>query len=213
MADLNFPQIPASVWWRLREKFKKSIPSTVSSSFLGSELGVQETAAKAYINQLIAFGLLNEDGTPSKLANPWRMDDTYRETANEILKNTYPRELLDLSPPGETDRDKITRWFMGQGLGKGSAGNRAATYLLVSSAEIPDDIQVKVKTAKPESIKVAKLSPTPKSPKKSAEKSADFEDPRDKQIPLNVNVQIHISADASSDQIEAIFANMKKYLR
>jgi hypothetical protein len=32
-------------------------------------------------------------------------------------------------------------------------------------------------------------------------------------MPLNVNVQIHISADASSEQIEAIFANMKKYLR
>jgi hypothetical protein len=31
-------------------------------------------------------------------------------------------------------------------------------------------------------------------------------------LPLNLNVQIHISADASTDQIETIFAAMRKYL-
>jgi hypothetical protein len=31
-------------------------------------------------------------------------------------------------------------------------------------------------------------------------------------IPLNVNVQIHISADASGEQIESIFSAMRRYL-
>lgn len=32
------------------------------------------------------------------------------------------------------------------------------------------------------------------------------------QIPLNLNIQIHISADAGTDQIETIFRAMRMYL-
>lgn len=218
MSD-TYPQFPSSVWWKLRERFQKSIPSTLSESFVSSELGVQPTAAKAYVKQLQDMGIIGDDGKPTELANDWRMDDTYRAAADKIVQSCYPQELLDLSPPDDFDREKAKRWFMGKGLGSGAASNKAATFQLLSVKPIPNDIPEK-KPRKRAKAAVADGSDT-KSKAKLDRRQPSKQPPTTPTdhvqagapMPLNVNVQIHISADASSEQIEAIFANMRKYLR
>src|SRR3546814_9976741 len=46
--------------------------------------------------------------------------------------------LFRAAPPGEVERQKIVSWFQHEGLGQGAAGNKAATYLLLSSP-IPNE--------------------------------------------------------------------------
>ena len=207
----SFPQIPATVWWGLRERFKKSIPSAVTESLLVAELNVQATAARAYLGELKRLGLIDEDGKPLDVAKKWRMDETYREASDQLLRAAYPEELIDTAPPDGDDREKAVRWFMQVAdLGEGAARNKAGTYFMIGGAEPPDEApKVRAQTAdRPKRQSAAKSNdngngegetPTPPAGRMTA-------------IPLNVNVQIHISADASNDQIESIFANMKKYL-
>ncbi len=219
-AKPNFPQIPSTLWWGIREQFKKTVPAKVTDSYLVAQLNVQATAAQQYLRELKRVGLLDNDGKPTEAAKKWRFDDTYREAADSILRTAYPGELIEIAPPTDHDRAKAVRWFMQAGdLGEGAAKNKASTYFMIGSNDPPSDIsspkatKAPTKRSAPQRETASKgqapakrSEPSPPAPPESFSGSADA-------MPLNVNVQIHISADASSEQIESIFANMKKYLR
>jgi hypothetical protein len=116
------------------------------------------------------------------------------------------------------DRQKIISWFTREGLGSGTAGNKAATYLLISS-DSPNEPPargsgssqgVTARETPQTQIKRAAPRPTTRSSREANEEQArrPFSGP----MPLNINVQIHISAEATSEQIESIFAAMRRYL-
>lgn len=222
MADpkQNFPQIPSTVWWGLREQFKKTLPTKVTDSYLVAQLNVQATAAQQYLRELKKVGLLDEEGKPTDAAKKWRFDDTYREAADEILRTAYPSDLIELASPDDHDRQKAARWIMRAGdLGEGAARNKAATYFMIGASEPPSDLTTPRTTRAPRAVAArehsSKPTATPRAKSEAAAPPAarDNRGGSDAMMPLNVNVQIHISADATSEQIEAIFANMKKYLR
>lgn len=147
-----------------------------------------------------------------------------RDAVSELITSVYPDQLIQIAPPGEADRQQVISWFQMDGLGKGSAGNKTATCLLLSSPspnEAPQGngkstaVEAAVRSRAPrkractstdqseEQGEPAKQTATPaSSPKRS---QAD-------NIPLNINVQIHISADAGTEQIESIFQAMRRYL-
>lgn len=143
MADIekrSFPQIPTTVWWGIRERFKKSIPAAVTESLLVAELNVHGSAARGYLSELKRLGLIDDEGKPLDVAKKWRMDETYREASDHILRNAYPAELIETAPPSSGDRAKAVRWFMQVAdLGEGAASNKAGTYFLIGAAEPPDD--------------------------------------------------------------------------
>jgi hypothetical protein len=221
MADKQkFPQIPSTVWWGVRSILQKSPKATIDERMLGVQLGVQEAAAKQYLSELKNVGILNEDLRATDVAAKWRLNDSYGEAVEELVNRNYPEGLVHLAHPSEGDRQKIISWFEREGLGRGSAGNKAATYLLIGSA-LPNDPpnkgnggQVKPKAG------AKKVAP---SPSVAVRKTTEAKNPVGRKgqgtpreesnlMPLNVNVQIHISADAGVDQINAIFAAMKRYL-
>lgn len=220
MADpkQNFPQIPSTVWWGLREQFKKTLPSKVTDSYLIAQLNVQATAAQQYLREIKKVGLLDEEGKPTDAAKKWRFDDTYREAADAMLRAAYPSDLIELAPPDDNDRQKAARWIMRAGdLGEGAARNKAATYFMIGASEPPSDLAAPKTTRQPRPA-AAKQEPAKAAPRARSEAATPpaahaTSGGSDAMMPLNVNVQIHISADATSEQIEAIFANMKKYLR
>lgn len=217
----KFPQIPSTVWWGVRAILQKSPRATIDERMLGVQLGVQEVAARQYITELKNVGLLDEDCRASEIAVKWRLDDSYAEAVDALIANNYPEGLIHLAPPGEGDRQKIVSWFEREGLGRGAAGNKAATYLLLGSS-LPNDSPSKVngKPAQPQvTARKAAAPATNKSPVKVAGERhkagvrVDQGRRADSNLlPLNVNVQIHISADAGVDQINAIFSAMKRYL-
>lgn len=221
MAEQPFPQIPSTVWWGVRQLLQKSPRAKFDDSTVAAQLGVQPAAARQYITELRRVGVLDEDGRGTDLANRWRLDESYVEAVGQIARSVYPESLVTIAPPGSADRQKVVNWFMINGLGEGSARNKAATYLLITSSEphvsppsgSPRNAGRKNRAKQEGDARESTPSPAP-GPKKavrvkqssSASSDAEF-------LPLNVNVQIHISADASSEQIETIFSAMKKYLR
>lgn len=222
----SYPQIPSTVWWGVRAILQKTPKVTIDERLLGIELGVQETAARAYTNELRAVGILTEDGRATPLANKWRLDETYAGAVNELISAIYPEGLVHLAPPGEAERQKVVSWFQHEGLGQGSAGNRAATYLLLSSPSPNEALRATAKTgqgdtaprqssARRKASKATKAQIISESTR-SSEVVDDQKRPKNRStmdvLPLNINVQIHISADAGSEQIESIFQAMRRYL-
>lgn len=229
MAEKNrYPQIPSTVWWGLRSILQKTPNATIDERLLGVQLGVQEAAARQYVAELKAVNILTEDSKATTLAQKWRLDDSYPDAVQELIKTVYPEGLITVAPPGEGDRPKIVNWFLREGLGQGAAGNKAATYLLLGSPT-PNEAPTrngsrsagedsgkraaggkKVSTSKPVT---ASQTTTSRQPATELEGKGDVNQQLHSGImPLNINVQIHISADAGTDQIETIFKAMRRYL-
>jgi hypothetical protein len=214
MADSSsYPQIPTTVWWGIRSILQRTPSATIDERFLGVQLGVQEAAARQYLKELQKVGILTDQGKATHLANRWRHDETYWEAAQEILKSTYPDGLLQVAPPGEADRQRVVSWFTREGLGSGSANNRAATYLLISSPSPNEAPPRSTSTPRPKG-EVERATGTSKPSGASVFKGRARQNAtaRHEPMPLNVNVQIHIGADATNEQIESIFAAMRRYL-
>lgn len=223
MADQNrYPQIPGTVWWGVRSILQKTPAATFDERFLSVSLDVQEVAARQYIAELKAVGILNEEGKATPLALKWRIDDTYSEAVDELVAGAYPEGLRNIAQQGELDRQQIVNWFLKAGLGQGAAGNKAATYLLISMRQPnePSNRGGGSRASKDETRKRSSTSAKRSAVASSAEREPAHSDEVGRRhqnikadtIPLNVNVQIHISADANSEQIESIFSAMKRYL-
>jgi hypothetical protein len=224
MADkTRYPQIPSTVWWGVRSILQRTPNVTIDERFLGVQLNVQEAAARAYIAELTHVGILTEEGKATALAQKWRLDETYPEAVKELVSSAYPEGLLNVA--GDLDRSKIVSWFQRAGLGQGAAGNKAATFLLVSSPkanEAPSRTSaqgVREGGARVAAAVRGAAAPAGNPALTRRERPAQSEDahtrlrsPSADTFPLNVNVQIHISADAGSEQIESIFAAMRRYL-
>ena len=227
MADnekTTYPNIPVKHWWALRNRFKQSIPSAVTPGYLAAALGMQEGSAKTNIlPTLIIFKIVDDDGKPTDRAIQWRDDERYSQVCDEIKKEIYPQELLDALPGPSPDRDAVERWFANNaGVGAIAAKRMALVYLFLCESD-PSKGQ-DVTTSTPKRRKTTKPKPTPKKvaePKKSSELPAEDAPDTILQQPtqpavmspaLHIDVQIHISPDASAEQIDQIFASMAKHL-
>lgn len=205
----------------MRDLLKRNPNATFNAEMLAAALSVQLVAARQYFAELKRVGLLNDDGRATEVAKKWRQDDSYDEAVIELIKSVYPDDLTTIAPPGDSERQVVVNWFMSQNLGEGSAKNKASTYILIASGEpgtasgTPATSRER-RSTKPAIVgKFTRASSVGASRKGDAVSDADTTDGDAKTplMPLNVNLQIHISADASNDQIEAIFAAMKKYMQ
>lgn len=218
----TFPNIPVMHWNNLRTQFKRSIPGTITPNYLATVLDMTEISARTNIlPSLRQIGLLDNEGkTNQDLAKKFRDDELYPMFCEEIIKKIYPQGLQDAFPDKDLNRDRIKKWFMNHTSVGNSAANRIVAFnaALVEADPNPTittTISAKNKETKP---KVAKAQPKPEVKTKVDEKPDQNTAPtgikqRTSSGPdLNINIQIHISSDASPDQIKSIFENMAKYL-
>ena len=81
MAEQNnsFPTISEKNWWTIRERFKSSLPSVVSTTYIKSLLSManDNSANSNVISPLKRIGLIDDENKPTALANDWRIDDKY----------------------------------------------------------------------------------------------------------------------------------------
>lgn len=215
MADKSgYPQIPARVWWGVRELIKKSPSTRFDDANLAATLEVQQTAAKQYLAEFKRIGILDDDGSPTDMGKKWRLDDNYEAAVKEILTKNYPDGLISIAEPGEADRSKVKNWFEISGLGSGSANNKAATYVMIAN-DRPGEQIVRSPSKKMTGKETAqKREPSKKkvAPVKAKKSISENPEKEVSGIPLNVNVQVHISAEASPEQIDTIFSSMRKHL-
>ena len=217
----RYPQIPSTVWWGVRAILQKTPTTTLDDRYLSVHLNVQPAAAKQYLAELMSIGILTDDGKATPLALKWRLNQTYADAVETLVSTVYPDGLRSLAPPQEGDRNKAINWFEHEGLGRGAAGNKAATYLMIGSPK-PGESPAKVSSLKNNSesrtspgFRAAKKDATAKAQTATAARvgeSSSGTSHTPGMMPLNVNIQIHIAADAANEQIESIFSAMRRYL-
>lgn len=213
----TYPMISEKNWWNLRNQFKKTIPANVNPSYVKSLLGFNsdDSARNNIIIPLKQVGLIDEDGKPTALAIEWRSDDKYSSACKTMLDSLYPRELTDLFPDDEVDIAKVKSWFMDTAsIGQSAAGKVANTFILIHSAKIRQPSEKASASPK----KVAK--PAKEKPFKNivntvpvtANNTSVKYDSTHATPSLHIDIQVHISPDASADQIDKIFESMAKHL-
>lgn len=142
-----------------------------------------------------------------------------------MLQEIYPKELLDLFPEKEFDKQKAKEWFKSTGkLGESAAQKAVSLFAILKAQEVKKDAGVTSPTNKTaKATSKAKLKPSVVK-EKSIEKETDTQSPITAQAPIphvreqhnaltmHIDLQIHISPEASADQIDSIFASIAKHL-
>jgi len=210
LAEISYPVFSGANWWKLRAKFKLAFPKgPISEEYLASvlEIKVESVRKNGILSNLRSLGLLDAENKCTDLANRWRLDDTYIAACEEIRSSVYPSELIDIG----TDRGAVATWFMNKnGAGASQANKLTALYLLVAIPELKDA------AAKTKSMPKVSMSKQSKTGRNSVpEHKSEVMTGNDTVIPvpsMNINLQIHISSEASPEQIDQIFASMAKHL-
>ena len=229
MAEKQFyPMMPERSWWTLRQQFKKTIPTALSVSYLKSLLGLtSDQSARNLLSPLKQMKIIDDEGKPLPRANDWRNDDKYSIVCQEILKDIYPSELLDLFPEKDVDASSVKNWFMDVcAIGASAAGKNATTFVMLKSGNIKDFSNIKTSTtkiAKPKTTLIQKSNnaitnkistPTHVSSNTTQQTpTSPIPCSKNEVVPtVHIDLQIHISPEASNAQIDAIFASMAKHL-
>jgi hypothetical protein len=163
------------------------------------------------------IGLIDENGNVAQeMARKYRDDNQYRDLCNQLINENYPKELVDAFPTPDSDRDKVRSWFMNHtGVGETGANRMVAFYYVLMEADTSTNSDSKPKVVKKtnevKSIKTPQKSE--KEPVREKEKPVQNPPRQQAELPgLNINIQVHISSDATPDQIEKIFEAMGKHL-
>ena len=224
MADqtnMGYPTISEKAWWIIRDKFKASLPSSFSPTYVKSLLSMSSdsSANSNIITPMRRLGLIDEENKPTALANQWRIDDTYGKACETMLKTVYPVELLDLFPDEVVDKNSARTWFMSNGVGQAAADKMIALFALLKDGKVKDKKVTSTKKANASNpVKEIKKSPIPRAEKSIHTESLVTEPVAQKSVPasnrpnLHIDLQIHISPESTPEQIECIFASMAKHL-
>ena len=220
----SFPTIPAANWFSLREKFKQRVPSEINPSYVATTLAMTTASASANVlPALRALGIVAEDAKPTDLAYDWRDDNKYKEVCEKIIKNVYPQGLQDLfHNSNDASLESLKSWFMRIAkVGDSAAMKFARTYLMLLQADLKQAKDITSNT-KP---KAAILNKPVKESIKSVIKTkhqvveAQVSGGEKEQIlssltpSLHIDIQIHISPESSTEQIDKIFESMAKHLK
>jgi Family of unknown function (DUF5343) len=228
--NISYPLFSVNSWWAIRKKFIQSMPPRVTDTYLSTLLSMEIKSARNLVSPLKRMGLIDNDGKPTERAVRWRDGEQYASVCEEIRRDIYPPELLDIFSGPDSPRSSIENWFASRA-GVGTAAKKGMTtfYLLLAEA----DYTKQDNTASAKAPKVTKkISPTLKSnisnmktekedeattyndvsangrgATEAPQRSANRIEPS-----LHIDIQIHIAPDASSEQIEQIFASMAKHL-
>lgn len=227
MADKQiYPMISEKSWWQLRNQFKKTIPSVVNVSYLKSLLSLNsDQSARNILAPLRQMGIIDADGKPQPRATDWRSDAKYSDVCASIISEIYPQELLDLFPDAQVNTATAKSWFMDTcSLGDNAAGKITLTFSMLKSGQIKTDADVTKATTSSQKAKKSKPQksvPTGNSAMPVSTPPAPATNVNAPTTPgviscanpsVHIDLQIHISPDASPEQIDSIFASMAKHL-
>lgn len=219
----TYPVLTASTWWKLRKKFNSTIPKELTATYLATALDMSESSAKTnVIPKLKLIGFINDDNKPTDLCIRWRDDTEYPKVCEELINKLYPSELPDAIDDPLNEKDKVVKWFQNRArVGESAAQMMTSFYLLLVDA---DPSKQNVATAKPEKSRSnnSASSNSEKSKKNPQIKENASQKPLHDKGEINkdggfkptihLDIQIHISPDSSSDQIDKIFESMAKHL-
>lgn len=220
----TYPKLPVKNWWELRRRFKQSMPKSVTADYLQSILGLANPVSAAnLIPQLRTIGLVDDSNKPTELANRWRHDDDYASVCEHIRDRIYPEPLREAFPPPNPDIQGVRNWFArNTGTGQSAANAMSTFYVLLCIANpASPESRPGATTDKPTQRKGSTRVQTKPSaaPAESNGKTTltgatggATQAQIDRAPQVHIDIQIHIPASASLEQIDQIFASMGKHL-
>jgi hypothetical protein len=228
MAQVAYPKVSKGAWITLRARAASAPSTKFTPSTVAAMLGMAsaDSARDNVVTPMKRLGLLDDDGALTPRGHKWRIDSTYPAACDEIIKDVYPDDLAALqSQDGAPDSNQVKTWFDHRGFGESNARNMAATYVLIASKQIPGppaSDSRKAATAKKSSAPKAPAGARPAQEVTPA-KAATPAPPSGQGSPgdgktagvgpkVHLDIQIHIPADATPEQIDQIFASMGKHL-
>jgi hypothetical protein len=229
---VSFPYMTAVQWFGIRAKLRQSVPKAIDVDWIMSALGTSDKGARNILPQLRAVGLVTSEGAPSDLALDLRDDGTYAEAASRILETLYPDSLRAAYDDPSVEASRVASWFMRNAkTGQATASMQAKLYLTLLKGELPspDDAKTgstgtrkpKERPAKAAAAKTAAAITIPAAQQESKSGAPDGQSGGDGASAgrqandgpsLHIDLQIHISADAGHEQIDAVFESMAKHL-
>ena len=223
MADTTkktYPRLSPKNWWDLRNRFKKTIPTQEDSTYLATVLNMSKESAQSNILPFLKMiVLIDPEGKTQDLAKRWRDDKEYPKVCKEMLEHVYPKSLLDTASDRSKIRDEAKRWFMQEtGVGAHAANKMTAFYALLQDANVEGEKSIHEMVKKSADTKTAKRGwkGKPAVRDKTNDEVEETED-ADKivnQFPeIHINVQVHVSADSTPEQVDHLFASIAKHLK
>jgi len=221
-ARRTYPLMAVKHWWTLREKFKQAIPTKTDTQYLSTVLGMKpESARTNVIPTLRQVGLIDKDEkTISDLAKKWRDDKEYVHACREIIASVYPQSLSEACPNPHENQEEVKRWFASEtGAGKSAIQKMTLFYLILAEADpskgkdvVKSTVDKKDATPRIGKQKQPAVMPKAKGGEKELVRTPGMGKWRFDSS-LNVNIQVHISAESTAEQIDQIFASMSKHFR
>ncbi|MFC8182243.1 DUF5343 domain-containing protein [Rhodococcus sp. NPDC057297] len=218
----SYPYLSIGLWSSLRNAWVKTAPRSVSLDYLQSILGISEKNAKNVQPQLRNLGLIDGENQFTELGKDLRSDDHYASACEKMIEAVYPETLIEVFPkPADDDQERLIGWFTrNAGSSIGTAKVQSKFYAMLASGQPPTTEYVqrtraagnstdnKAKTPVGTGAKETS-DPTPPPITRAAQVTPEA---KSNGVSLQVNLQIHISPESSSDQIDAIFAGIRKHL-
>jgi hypothetical protein len=222
MAADGYPKISLKAWRTLRAKAASAPTSKFTPDVVATlmDLSSPESALGNTVRPMRRLGLIDEDGALTDRGRKWSVDTSFGDACQEILDEIYPDDLEAMTDEdGHPDTAQVKTWFRLQGFGDSNARLMAGTYVFVASKEIPeppaaDSGRANRSESSPAKSAAAKSTTTREAAQPLATAANEPPSPGrpDKGPTVHLDIQIHIPADATPEQIDQIFSSMARHL-
>jgi hypothetical protein len=222
MAD-GYPKVSSSAWRTLRSRAASAPSTKFTPSSVAAMLGLAnpDSARTNIVGPLRRMGLIDEDGALTPLGRKWRVDASYAEACQDIVDAHYPADLAGLTAAdGTPDAAQVKTWLEHKGFGDSNARQMAATYAMIASKQLPDGAVSESKkapskrsvTQAPEPNSAVTADPKRATPRGDISREGDRTRRSNLGPTVHLDIQIHLAADLSAEQIDQVFASMAKHL-
>ena len=222
MATDGYPKVPLKAWRALRSRAASAPSTKFTPATVAALMGMSspKSAANNTVAPLRRLGLITDEGSLTQRGQKWRVDASYAEACQEILDEVYPQDLLALTDgTGAPDPQRVRTWFDHKGFGNSNARQMAATYAMIASKALPDEEggteRPNPSAKRPSMSKVTTVPRAERRPREAKSPEADSSNSsRANGMGPNVHldIQIHIPAYATTEQIDQIFESMARHL-
>ena len=216
----NYPRLPSTSWWQLREKFKISIPTTITPGYIAAALNIKIKSARDNVMpSLKKLGFIDDKFKPLDRIYEWRDDHNYSKVCAEVIKEIYPEELIEALPGPSPKRESVERWFASRAkVGANAATKMAKMYEVLCEADLKkgeEALNISKSTTNKLKSKTIVKSEKPLIKSDTIKKPPIVDNGNNEQDfnpSVHIDIQIHISPDSTPDQIDKIFLSMSKHI-
>lgn len=205
MTEYQYTTVPGKIEEFLGKIRETGVPNRVTYKWLET-IGYKSSNDRGLVRVLRFIGFIDESGKPSELWTKYR-GKNHRQALAEGIRRGYV-ELFNIYPDAhERSNEELENFFSTRSsAGKQVIGKTVSTFTSLCDLADLESISQAVAKAKTES----KVEVTPQ-----VDKQLSVSEPSTiaQTLPaLHIDIQIHISSDASPEQIDSIFASMAKHL-